>query len=211
MSSEVIFLALGGAVILREKLAPSSILALIVGVVGAVIVGIAGATNNPETSGLTVVVFGFTVSAGLVGAVAFLGTGLSGAIYGLFTRRLSPDINVISLTLGQVATASVMATATLLLTRTPVPTPTENGIYFWSAVIGGLLGTTFPFFLFNYAAPHLTTKQTALTLNIIPVVAILFGSALGRGLPAGMQYLGILLVLISLFALETKAEETVAT
>jgi hypothetical protein len=34
---------------------------------------------------------------------------------------------------------------------------------------------------------------------------------LGRGLPAGMQYLGILLVLISLFALETKAEETVAT
>lgn len=206
MASEVIFLALGGAVILREKLSPGSIIALLVGVVGAIIVGVAGATNNPETAGLQLDILGFSVSAGLVGSLAFLGTGLSGAIYGLLTRRLSPEINVISLTLGQVSTAVVMSTATLLLTHTPVPTPAANGVYFWAAVIGGVLGTTLPFFLFNYAAPHLTTKQTALTLNIIPVVAILFGALMGRGLPVGMQYVGITFVLISLFALETKAE-----
>lgn len=206
MASEVIFLALGGAIILREKLSPLSALALFVGVIGAVIVGIAGATNNPETIGLRVEIFGFSVSAGLVGSIAFLGTGLSGAVYGLFTRRLSPNINVISLTLGQVTTAVAMATFTLVLTKTPIPTPAANGNYFWAAVIGGILGTTLPFFLFNYAAPHLTTKQTALTLNIIPVIAILFGAVMGRGLPVGMQYLGITLVLISLFALETKVE-----
>jgi drug/metabolite transporter (DMT)-like permease len=207
MSSEVIFLALGGAVILREKLSLSSILALAVGISGAVIVGIAGAANNSETAGLRVDILGFSVPAGLVGAVAFLGVGLSGAVYGLFTRRLSPEINVMSLTLGQVATAVVMSSFTLIITRTPVPNPTENGLYFWAAVMGGLLGTTLPFFLFNYAAPQLTTKQTAITLNIIPVVAIFSGAILGRGLPVGKQYLGIVLVLISLFALETKAEE----
>jgi drug/metabolite transporter (DMT)-like permease len=207
MSSEVIFLALGGAVILREKLSPSSIVALAVGVMGSIIVGLAGATNNPETAGLTVNILGFTVSAGLVGAIAFLGTGLSGAIYGLFTRRLSPEINVISLTLGQVTTAVFMSTTILLITGTPIPNPGVNGTYFWAAVMGGLVGTTVPFFLFNYAAPHLTTKQTALTLNVIPVIAILFGALMGRGLPVGMQYLGIVLVFISLFALETKAED----
>ena len=206
MASEVIFLALGGAIILREKLSPLSIVALLTGVVGAVIVGIAGATNNPETAGLRLDILGFSVSAGLVGSIAFLGTGLSGAIYGLITRRLSPEINVISLTLGQVTTAVAMSSITLLITKTPVPTPSADGKYFWAAVIGGVLGTTLPFFLFNYAAPHLTTKQTALTLNIIPVVAILFGAVMGRGLPVGMQYLGITLVLVSLFALETKVE-----
>ena len=53
----------------------------------------------------------------------------------------------------------------------------------------------------------LTTKQTALTLNIIPVVAILFGAVLGRGLPVGAQYVGIVLVLISLLALESGHDE----
>ena len=75
------------------------------------------------------------------------------------------------------------------------------------AVLAGVIGTTLPFLLFNYAAPKLTTKQTALTLNIIPVVAILFGAVLGRGLPVGAQYVGIVLVLVSLLALESGHDE----
>jgi drug/metabolite transporter (DMT)-like permease len=203
MSSEVIFLAIGGALFLREKLNLWSTVALLVGVTGAIIVGIAGQSTNPETSGQYVTVLGMSVSAGLIGALAFLGVGLSGAIYGLFMRRLKSEVNTIALTLGQMATASSLSILVLLLTQTEVPTPQTIGKYFYVVVLAGVVGTTLPFLLFNYAAPNLTTKQTALSLNIIPVVAILFGAVLGRGLPVGTQYFGIFLVLISLLALES--------
>lgn len=203
MSSEVIFLAIGGALFLREKLNAWSIVALLIGVCGAIIVGVAGQSSNPETAGQYVEIFGASISAGLIGAVAFLGVGICGAIYGLLMRRLKSDVNTVALTLGQMTSASVLSVVVMLATQIDIPTPASVGPYFYMAVLGGVVGTTLPFLLFNYAAPKLTTKQTALTLNIIPVVAILSGAALGRGIPVGAQYLGIALVLTSLFALES--------
>lgn len=207
MSSEVIFLAIGGALFLREKLNAWSVVALLIGVSGAIIVGIAGQSSNPETAGQTVDILGFTFSAGAVGAAAFLGVGLCGAIYGLLMRRLKSDVNTIALTLGQMTSASFLSVVVLLVTQTDIPTPQSVGSYFYMAILGGIVGTTLPFLLFNFAAPNLTTKQTALTLNIIPVVAILSGALVGRGLPVGAQYLGIVLVLISLLALESGHDE----
>lgn len=207
MSSEVIFLAIGGALFLREKLNLWSVVALLIGVTGAIIVGIAGQSSNPETSGQFVTVLGMSVSAGLVGAIAFLGVGLCGAVYGLLMRRLKSDVNTIALTLGQMTSASVFSVVVLVATRTDLATPQSVGNYFYVAILAGIVGTTLPFLLFNFAAPNLTTKQTALSLNIIPVVAILFGAVLGRGLPVGMQYVGIVLVLISLLALESGHDE----
>jgi len=207
MSSEVIFLAIGGALFLREKLNLWSVVALLIGVTGAIIVGIAGQSSNPETSGQFVTILGMSVSAGVVGAIAFLGVGLAGAIYGLLMRRLKSDVNTIALTLGQITSASVFSVVVLVATRTDLATPQSVGNYFYVAILAGIVGTTLPFLLFNFAAPNLTTKQTALSLNIIPVVAILFGAVLGRGLPVGMQYVGIVLVLISLLALESGHDE----
>lgn len=207
MSSEVIFLAIGGALFLREKLNLWSVVALLVGVTGAIIVGIAGQSSNPETSGQTVTILGSSVSAGLVGALAFLGVGLCGAIYGLLMRRLKSEVNTTALTLGQMTSASFFSVVVLVATQTELATPQSVGNYFYVAVLAGAVGTTLPFLLFNFAAPKLTTKQTALTLNIIPVVAILFGAVLGRGLPVGAQYLGIVLVLVSLLALESGHDE----
>lgn len=207
MSSEVIFLALGGAIFLREKLSPWSVIALLVGVSGAIIVGIAGQSSNPETAGRIVTVLGLSVSAGLIGALSFLGVGLCGAIYGLFMRRLKSEVNTIALTLGQMTSASFFSIVVLVATQTEIATPKSVGNFFYIAVLAGIIGTTLPFLLFNYAAPKLTTKQTALTLNIIPVVAILFGAVLGRGLPVGEQYVGIVLVLVSLLALESGHDE----
>jgi drug/metabolite transporter (DMT)-like permease len=196
-------LAIGGALFLREKLNLWSIVALLVGVTGAIIVGIAGQSSNPETTGQFVTILGMSVSAGLIGAFAFLGVGLCGAIYGLLMRRLKSDINTTALTLGQMTSATFFSIVVLIATQTELATPQSVGNYFYVAVLAGIIGTTLPFLLFNYAAPKLTTKQTALTLNIIPVVAILFGAVLGRGLPVGAQYIGIVLVLVSLLALES--------
>lgn len=207
MSSEVIFLAIGGALFLREKLNAWSVVALLMGVTGAIIVGIAGQSSNPETAGQTVSISGLTVSAGLVGALAFLGVGLCGAIYGLLMRRLSSDVNTIALTLGQMTSASFFSVIVLFATQTNLATPQSVGSYFYVAIFAGVIGTTLPFLLFNFAAPKLTTKQTALTLNIIPVIAIISGAIPGRGLPVGAQYVGIVLVLVSLLALESGHDE----
>jgi drug/metabolite transporter (DMT)-like permease len=209
MSSEVIFLALGGAIFLREKLSLWAVIALLVGVSGAIIVGIAGQTSNPETAGVQLIILGASISAGLVGALAFLGVGLAGAIYGLLMRRLNSQVNIISLTLGQMTSASAFSIVMVVATNTEIPTPVGVGNYFYVAVLAGIVGTSLPFLLFNYAAPKLTTKQTAITLNLIPVVAILFGAVLGRGLPIGTQYVGIGLVLISLLALETSHDDDI--
>ena len=122
-------------------------------------------------------------------------------------RRLSSDVNTIALTLGQMTSASFFSVIVLFATQTNLATPQSVGSYFYVAIFAGVIGTTLPFLLFNFAAPKLTTKQTALTLNIIPVIAIISGAILGRGLPVGAQYVGIVLVLVSLLALESGHDE----
>ena len=119
-SSAVIFLALGGAIFLRERLSAWSVVALFVGVSGPITVGIAGQSSNPETAGQYVTILGFNVSAGLVGALAFLGVGMSGAIYGLLMRRLKSEVDTVALTLGQMTTASSLSVLVLILTQTGI-------------------------------------------------------------------------------------------
>ena len=76
-----------------------------------------------------------------------------------------------------------------------------------SAAVGGALVTGLAFLLYNFGAKTTQTKQAALALNLIPIVAIVFGALIGRGLPTTVQYLGIALVLVSMLALETEHPE----
>jgi drug/metabolite transporter (DMT)-like permease len=76
---------------------------------------------------------------------------------------------------------------------------------FWSAVLAGLLGSAFAFLMFNYASQHVATRHTAMSLNLIPVVAIAVGALLGRGLPTSIQLAGAAVVLVSLLALDSVA------
>ena len=74
---------------------------------------------------------------------------------------------------------------------------------FAAAAMAGLLGSAFAFLMFNSASKQVPTRQTALTLNLIPVVAILLGGVLGRGWPTGAQLVGSVVVLGSLLFLES--------
>jgi drug/metabolite transporter (DMT)-like permease len=208
MASEVIFLAVGGAVFLKEHLGRSAFLAIMFGFAGSIVVGLAGASSNPETAGENVLVLGVSLPAGLVGAMAFLGTGLSGAVYGLWSRKYAATTNIMSLTIGQMISASGLALVVLFVSGSSIAVTELPSMGVGAAALAGVLGTSAPFFLFNYGSQFVTTKQTALALNIIPVVAIAFGAVIGRGTPAPGQYIGIVMVLVSLFALETAEAES---
>jgi drug/metabolite transporter (DMT)-like permease len=208
MASEVLFLAVGGAVFLKEHLDRRALAAIVVGFSGSVLVGLAGATSNVETVATTVRVLGADAPAGLIGAIAFLGTGLSGAVYGLWCRKYAVQTNVLSLTIGQLLSACAMALVVMVTMGSTLAIHTLATSAVLAAIAAGLFGIGIPFLLFNYGAQFVTTKQMAISLNIIPIVAIGFGAMLGRGLPAPAQYVGIVMVLVSLFALETAEVES---
>ncbi len=203
MSSEVFFLAIGGVFILKEKMHKLGFVGLAVGVTGAIITGVAGQHNNPETTGLVLHVAGLSVSAGLVGALAFLLVGLSGGAYGLLGRKFTPGQNIMALTTGQVFVSAIIAILFTLGTHQPMPT-SDQAMNVASAALGGAMGTSLAFLLYNFGAKTASTKQAALSLNLIPIVAIISGALLGRGLPTPLQYVGIVLVLVSMLALETE-------
>jgi drug/metabolite transporter (DMT)-like permease len=78
---------------------------------------------------------------------------------------------------------------------------------FYSAMISGVLGSAMAFLIFNMASEHVEARQTALTLNLIPVIAIALGALLGRGIPSAIQLAGSAVVLVSLFFLESSEIE----
>ncbi len=206
MSSEVFFLAIGGVVLLKEKMHKAGFIGLAVGVTGAIITGVAGQHNNPETSGLVLHVLGLQVSAGLVGAIAFLLVGLAGGAYGLMGRKFTPGQNIMALTTGQVIISGALAIVVMTATHQHLPT-SDQSLNTASAILGGAMGTSIAFLLYNFGAKTASTRQAALSLNLIPIVAIVSGAMLGRGFPTRLQYVGIALVLVSMLALETEHPE----
>ena len=211
MSCEAIFMAVGGVFVLKESLPLKSIAAVCLGMLGVIVVGISGQSSNPETLGLTTHVLGFTVSAGLVGAGAFLLSGALSAAFGLLVRKYASTTDVVGLTLGQLVSAFIFAVIIMVTQHVDVVSLYRQTSYFWAATAAGMLGIAFAFLLFNQASENVTARQTALLLNLIPVIAITIGAIIGRGLPTPVQAIGAVIVLVSLFALETKELEVYET
>ncbi len=206
MSSEVLMMAVGGWLILHEKLPLRSGLAVMVGFTGAVIVGIAGTDGNSEVQGVTVDILGIPASAGLVGGLAFLGTALTGAIYSLIIKRNLHETDPYGLTFAQMA-ISVVATVILVgITGETFAFTAEQMPQVIAACISGILGTSLAYVAFIYAVQAVPVRHAALSLNLIPVFAIIFGALIGRGIPNSVQIIGAALVLISVMTIETNSD-----
>ena len=179
------------------------------GMVGVVIVGVNGQAHNPEAVGQVVTIFNHDYSAGLIGALGFITSAFFSGLFAVYVRKYAATVDPIGLTLGQLVAAASVGIAWFLATG-------ADANYFYnkptgtlSAIVAGVLGSGFAFLLFNTASEHVSTRETAITLNIIPVVAIAAGALLGRGLPTIIQVIGGVFVLGSLFFLETDIDEPV--
>lgn len=206
MSSEVLMVAVGGWLFLHEKLPLRGLLAVLVGFSGAVIVGISGAEGNPEVTDQTVGILGISLPAALVGSGAFVITALTGAIYSIVIKRNLQNTDPFSLTFAQMS-VSVAATAVLVAaTGTSLGFGQEQLPQVAAACLSGILGTSLSYVTFIYAVQIIPMRHAALSLNLIPVFAIGFGAAIGRGLPTIVQLGGAVLVLLSVLTIETNSE-----
>jgi len=185
MASEVFFVAIIGAVFLKEFISPRMIFSIILGF-GGVVVAVSEVRSGGEDSWFGV--FAFTLSA------------IFASLYVVVARIYAVKENVVDLVFGQLFVGTIFAFIIFVLSGSNFPESNSFELKYWlAAFCSGLFGAALPFILFNYASSLVATKYSALALNAIPIVGIGFGGLLGRGLPTPIQALGGLIVVLSLY------------
>jgi drug/metabolite transporter (DMT)-like permease len=185
MATEVFFVAIIGALFLKEKISPRIVFSILMGFFG-VVLAVSGVSNSGVDNWL--------------GVFAFTAAALSASFYVIVARLYATENNVVDLVFGQLLVGTVFALIVFFSTKSNFNNAATVEIKYWiAALLAGLFGVAIPFLLFNYASSLVPTKYSALALNAIPVVGIGFGALLGRGIPSPIQALGGLIVVVSLY------------
>jgi drug/metabolite transporter (DMT)-like permease len=185
MSTEVFFVAIIGALFLKEVISLRIALSIVMGFFGVVI-----AVSKVGDSGVD----------NWLGVFAFIAAALSASFYVIVARIYATKNNVVDLVFGQLLVGTIFALLIFFGTNSNFNNASSIELKYWlAALFAGLFGVAIPFLLFNYASSLVPTKFSALALNAIPVVGIGFGALLGRGVPTPIQALGGLIVVVSLY------------
>ena len=185
MSTEVFFVAIIGALFLKEVISLRIALSIVMGFFGVVI-----AVSEVGDSGVD----------NWLGVFAFIAAALSASFYVIVARIYATKNNVVDLVFGQLLVGTIFALVIFFGTNSNFDNASSIELKYWlAALFAGLFGVAIPFLLFNYASSLVPTKYSALALNAIPVVGIGFGALLGRGVPTPIQALGGLIVVVSLY------------
>ena len=185
MSTEVFFVAIIGALFLKEVISLRIALSIVMGFFGVII-----AVSQVGNSGVD----------NWLGVFAFIAAALSASLYVIVARIYATKNNVVDLVFGQLLVGTIFALVIFFGTNSNFDNATTIELKYWlAALFAGLFGVAIPFLLFNYASSLVPTKYSALALNAIPVVGIGFGALLGRGVPTPIQALGGLIVVVSLY------------
>ena len=185
MSTEVFFVAIIGALFLKEVISLRIALSIVMGFFGVVI-----AVSKVGDSGVD----------NWLGVFAFIAAALSASFYVIVARIYATKNNVVDLVFGQLLVGTIFALVIFFGTNSNFNNASSIELKYWlAALFAGLFGVAIPFLLFNYASSLVPTKYSALALNAIPVVGIGFGALLGRGVPTPIQALGGLIVVVSLY------------
>jgi drug/metabolite transporter (DMT)-like permease len=185
MSTEVFFVAIIGALFLKEVISLRIALSIVMGFFGVII-----AVSKVGDSGVD----------NWLGVFAFIAAALSASFYVIVARIYATKNNVVDLVFGQLLVGTIFALVIFFGTNSNFNNASSIELKYWlAALFAGLFGVAIPFLLFNYASSLVPTKYSALALNAIPVVGIGFGALLGRGVPTPIQALGGLIVVVSLY------------
>ena len=185
MATEVFFVAIIGALFLKEKISSRLTISILMGFFG-VLLAVSGVSNSGVDNWL--------------GVSAFTAAAIAASLYVIVARLYATQNNVVDLVFGQLLVGTVFALIIFFGTNSNFNNASSIEFKYWLvAVLAGLFGVAIPFLLFNYASSLVPTRYSALALNAIPVVGIGFGALLGRGLPTPIQALGGLIVVVSLY------------
>lgn len=189
-SLDGLFVVILGALLLRERLSPSIVLSLLLGLAGAALVATTQGAAGPErvtATGDALVVLGI----------------LAAAFYSIAARRLAGGEPALTMTAYQFLAAGILVAplvlASWLAQGSRLPHASTGQIA--AALASGILGTAAAYLLFNVGIARVEAGRAVLVFNLVPV----FGTAaavlgLGEQLHPP-EIVGGGLIVLSLFAL----------
>ena len=195
IASDGLFTAMLAWLLLRERMTPRVLVAVVVGFVGVVLVGTDGSHGD----------------ASVLGDVLVLGSSVAAAAYAVGARGLSVD--------GRGDPLSVTAWQLLVAAAACAPLPAVAALngqsslggvdaaHLLAAVATGLLGSAIPFLLYNTAIRDLQASVSAIILNLVPVFGAGLAVVLLGSILSVMQLFGTAVILASLFVVGRGVDE----
>ncbi|MGB9742832.1 MAG: DMT family transporter [candidate division WOR-3 bacterium] len=180
-----IFVALLSPFLIRERLSVRLWLAVIIGIVGAVII------NRPAIS----------TTGNLIGNLLALTGALFAALYVIIGRKLRPGISLLGYVYPVYFAAALMLILLALITGNPLTACSlKTCLFILLLAIGPqLIGHT----SFNWALAYLPAPVVALTILGEPVGTTLLAVTLLRQPPTGYEILGGLIILSAIYLAST--------
>jgi len=186
VSLESIALAVMGAAVLGERLAPVLVCGIALAVGGAVVLAAQEGHEGATFAGNTLVVAGV----------------LAAAAYSVVARRVTPGGDAAVVTAYQLAAAFAAAVPVwLVVSIGHGSTFGDASTSHWlGAAATGLLGSAVPFLLYTFAVSRLPLSRTAAASNLIPVFGVAAAVLLLGERLTETQVLGAALVVVGLGA-----------
>ncbi len=182
--------------LLRERLERGAVVALALGVAGAVLVALSGPRSGDSLLGAALVAAGALAAGGYV----------------TVARRLAGSAPALALTTWQFTLASAMCAP--LVAGAWLTSGSKLGhasaTAWLAALFAGAVGSAGAFLLYTTAAAHIPASTSAAALNLIPLFGLLAAVlALGER-PAPLQLAGGALILAGLAALRARSHRVPA-
>lgn len=189
LGTEPLFVALFGVILLKEKLNRLE--------VGAVILGFTGAVIGSEP-------WGGKLEIDTLGIIFFFIAAIFSGLYVITMHRMGEHVDILSLALGQIFVSTTISTLLYVLSPGKAQPVAFEFTYLFTAILAGVFGIGLAFMLFNFAAKTIKAAYLGIALNFNLVVTFFAAWLLGRGAPGLAQYIGAILILISLQVLREK-------
>jgi drug/metabolite transporter (DMT)-like permease len=189
LGTEPLFVAVLGVILLKEKLNKIE--------VGAVILGFAGAVIGSEP-------WGGKLEIDTLGIIFFFIAALFSGLYVITMHRMGEYVDILSLALGQIFVSTTISTIIYLSSPGKSQPIAFEFTYLLTAVLAGIFGIGLAFMLFNFAAKTIKAAYLGIALNFNLVVTFFAAWLLGRGAPGLAQYIGAILIIVSLQVLREK-------
>jgi drug/metabolite transporter (DMT)-like permease len=171
------------AIFLGERVSSSVLLALGVGLLGALVTA-GGAQTGRNT---------------LVGHILILGSTLAAASYALLARRITHRGPALVVTTYQLLAATAIALPFAIVSHAVagVGLPTADLAHWAAAISAGLAGVALPFLLYNRAIVEVRATIAAGVLNLVPLVGFATAVLFLGDRPSYLEIVGGCLILVS--------------
>ena len=192
LNLEALFTVVIATLWLKEKLAHFEFLAVLFGIIGAML-------GSFDKAGLS-------ISIGL-GALCFLISSILCGTNAVAVKRLGEKINPINLAFRQTIFSFTYVIIWWLLFDRGHFAHKAPEIYL-AGSLSGVFGVALPILAFNYAAARVKSSHVAVLFNIVPTVGVIGAIILGRGAPTWIQLIGGGFIVASMWLLRNSHQST---